>query len=86
MGSRKTLDLALFGIKDGVVWVADDAFVTRSAGHVLVEKWVGSRLVAVRVRQGGSGMMQSIWMKLNEVAVDAGWSLDFASANPPSEI
>lgn len=84
MDSRKRLDLALFGIKDGVVWVADDAFVTRSAGDVLVEKWVGSRLVAVLVRQEGTGMMQSIWAKLNEVAVDARWSLDSASVNPPN--
>ncbi|MFJ6303761.1 hypothetical protein [Pseudarthrobacter oxydans] len=75
------LELGLFGIKDGVVWVADDAFVTRSAGNVLVEKWVGSRLVVVLVRQDGRGMMQSIWVKLNEIAVDTGWSSGPVSVN-----
>jgi hypothetical protein len=72
MDSRKRLQAALFGFKDGVVWVADDVFVTRSAGDVLVERWVGSRLVAVLVPRDAVGMMHTIWAKLNEVAIEAG--------------
>lgn len=82
MDSRIRVDLALFGIKSGVVWVADDAFVTRSAGHILVEKWVGSRLVAVLVRPDGIGMMQRVWVKLNEIAVDPGWPTAPSSVKP----
>lgn len=74
MDSQTRLQFALFGVKDGVAWVADDVFVTRSAGDVLVERWIGSRLVAVLVRRDAAGMMQIIWAKLNEVAIDAGWT------------
>lgn len=70
MDGQVVHQIALFGVKNGVVWVADDAFVTRSAGDILVERWVESRIVAVLVRPHRTGTMQTIWAKLNEVAVD----------------
>lgn len=77
--------LALFGVKDGVVWVAVDVFVTRSAEDVLVERWAGPRLVAILVRRDGTGIMRSIWAKLNEVAVDARWPSASPSTFSPDE-
>lgn len=73
MDSRSRLQAALFGVKDGVVWVADDVFVTRWAGDLLVEGWVGRRTVSILVARGGVGTMRTVWAKLNEIAVDAGW-------------
>lgn len=61
---------ALFGLKDGVGWVSSDVFVTRRAGALLVEGWVGRRLVSVRLGGDFSSIMPAIWSKLNEVAVD----------------
>jgi hypothetical protein len=80
MDSRSVLQIALFGVKGGIAWVADDVFVTRSGVDVLVERWIGPRLVAVVVQQQRTGVMQAIWAKLNEVAVDVGWPID-APAN-----
>lgn len=72
MDSRTRPQAGLFGVKDGVAWVADDVFVTRSAGDVLVERWVGQRPVSILVRRDGVGIMRTIWAKLNDVAIDAG--------------
>lgn len=61
---------ALFGIKGDVAWVANDAFVTRSNGDVLVERWIGSRVVSIIVREASDGFMGIIWSKLSEMAMD----------------
>lgn len=70
MNSGARLQTALFGSKDGVGWVSDDAFVTRRAGTLVVEGWVGHRLVAVHLGLDFSSLMPTIWSKLNEVAID----------------
>jgi hypothetical protein len=61
---------ALFGIKGGVAWVAEDVFVTRSNGDLLVELWIGPRVVSILVHADGDGFMQAIYAKLNELAID----------------
>lgn len=62
------LKAALFGIKAGVVWVAEDAILTRQNGDILVERWVGTRVVSVLVREDSTGTTRVIWEKLNELA------------------
>lgn len=69
MDSRSRLQAALFGIKGGVAWVAEDAFVTRCNGDLLVERWVGRRVTSAFVSKGGGRAMEKIWEKLNEVAM-----------------
>lgn len=69
---RWRLEAALFGFKAGVVWVADDAIVTRQHGDILVERWVGQRVVSVLVRQHSTGTTRTIWEKLNEIAIEDG--------------
>ena len=64
------MQTALFGLKDGVGWVSNDVFLTRRAGDLLVEGWVGRRLVSVHLGGDFSSNMPAIWSKLNEVAVD----------------
>lgn len=70
MDSRTRLQAALFGVKNGVAWVADDVFVTRSSGDIVVEGWVGRRLASILVARDDVGVMRTIWAKLNEVATD----------------
>lgn len=70
MDSGARLQAALFGERDGVGWVSNDVFVTRKAGVLLVEGWIGRRLVSVRLGGDFSVLMPAIWLKLNEVAVD----------------
>lgn len=69
-GSRTSHQLALFGIKSSVAWVADDAFVTRQGTDLLVERWGDRRVAAILVRADSSGTMRIIWEKLNEIAID----------------
>lgn len=69
-GRQARLNAALFGIKNGAVWVAEDAFVTRAADNILVEKWVGQRLVSILIRPASAGSPSSVWSRLNEVAMD----------------
>lgn len=69
-GSRTSHELALFGIKSSVAWVADDAFVTRQGDDLLVERWVDRRVAAILVRADSRGSMRIIWEKLNEIAMD----------------
>ncbi len=61
---------ALFGIKGGVAWVAEDVFVTRSNGDLLVELWIGPRVVSILVHAESEGYMQAIYAKLAELAID----------------
>lgn len=61
---------ALFGIKGDVVWVAEDAFVTRINREMLVERWIGSRVVSIIVSEATDGLMGIIWSKLNKIAMD----------------
>lgn len=68
MDRKSRLQAALFGIKAGVVWVAEDAIVTRQNGDILVERWVGARVVTVLVREDSTGINRAIWEKLNEIA------------------
>lgn len=70
MDGGTRLQAALFGITAGVAWVADDVFVTRRNGGLLVEGWVGRRVAAIPVRCDSGDTMRAIWEKLNEVAVD----------------
>lgn len=83
MHSRSTAQIALFGIRNGAVWVADDVIVTRSHRDVLVERLAGSRIVAVLVRHDGTGMAQTIWAQLNDIAVDVGCPFEHSSADVP---
>jgi hypothetical protein len=69
MDRKSRLKAALFGIKAGVVWVAEDAIVTRQHGGILVERWVGQRHVSVLVRDDSTGTMRKVWEKLNEIAI-----------------
>lgn len=62
---------ALFGSKGDVVWVAEDAFVTRINCDVLVERWIGSRVVSIIVSEASDGLMGIIWSKLNKIAMDS---------------
>ncbi|WP_156400234.1 hypothetical protein [Arthrobacter sp. Soil761] len=66
-GSRRG-DIGLFGIRNGVVWIADDVFVTRSADDVLVERWTSSRIITIAVRREATGTMQLVWAQLNDMA------------------
>ena len=68
MDRRARFRDALFGIKSGVVWVAEDAVLTRLNGDILVERWVGGRVVSVLVRGDSTGTTRRIWEKLNELA------------------
>jgi hypothetical protein len=61
---------ALFGVKGGVAWVAEDVFVTRISGGLLVELWIGQRVVSIRVHSDSQGYMQAIYAKLDELAID----------------
>lgn len=71
MGSRSRLEAALFGIKSGQVWVADNAIVTRRQdGDILVEGWVGRRTASILVPKNSNGTTRAIWDKLNEIAKD----------------
>lgn len=68
----KARAIALFGMRDGVAWVAEDAFVTREGEDILVEKWVGPRVVSILVRRAtGAGWMAAIWSRLTELAGEA---------------
>lgn len=59
--------IALFGMSDGVAWVADDAFVSRQGDDIVVEKWVGRRAVSIVVRRATCiGSMASLWTRLSE--------------------
>lgn len=69
---RRARDIALFGMRDGVAWVAEDAFVTREGEDILVEKWVGHRVVSILVRRPtGAGWMAGVWSRLRELAEEA---------------
>ena len=59
---------ALFGVKSGVVWVADDAIISRQRDGILVKRWVGDRVVSVLVREDSTGTTRTIWERLNELA------------------
>jgi len=62
---------AMFGIRDGAAWVADDVFVTRDGrGDVLVERWDGRGVRSAVVRRDSEGYMRAMWIKLTEVAAD----------------
>lgn len=82
MESQLRAQVALFGVKDGHVWVADDVFVARTVGGALVERWVGSRIVTVLTRRDGTKIMRIVWAKLNAIAVDTGGSFHTHSAIP----
>lgn len=70
MDNKTRLKLALFGTQNGAVWVAEDAFVTRQDDDILVEKWVGQRLVSILVRPTSLGSSDVLWSRLNEVATE----------------
>jgi hypothetical protein len=72
MDSRTRLKTALFGVRDGIGWVSQDVFVTRQAGTLLVEGWVGRRLVSIHLGGDFRSEMPTVWSKLNEVAIDDG--------------
>lgn len=82
MNSRTRLQAALFGVRDGVAWVADDVFVAHWAEGILVEGWMGQRSVSILVAPDGVGIMRTIWDKLNEVAIDANWPSASPSISP----
>lgn len=73
MDNKTSLKLALFGIQNGAVWVAEDAFVTRQDDDILVEKWVGQRLVSILVRPTSLGSLDVLWSGLNKVAGETAW-------------
>ena len=68
MDRKSRLRAALFGVKSGVVWVADDAILTRQCDGILVKRWVGGRVVSVLVREDSTGTARAIWERLNELA------------------
>lgn len=68
MDRQSRLQAALFGVKAGVVWVAEDVILTRQNGDILVERWVDGRAVSVLVREHSTGTTRTIWEKLNEIA------------------
>lgn len=75
--------IALFGMRDGVPWVADDAFVTREGDDILVEKWVGARVVSILVRRAsGTGPLAEVWSRLTELA---GVTQDFPTLPKPRQ-
>jgi hypothetical protein len=67
----KTRDIALFGMRGGVAWIAEDAFVTREGDDILVEKWVGHRAVSILVRRPSAASLADLWSRLLERAGDA---------------
>lgn len=69
MDSRSRLQSALFGFKAGAVWVADDVFVTRKNDGLLVERWVGPRVVSILVQASSDGPMRTLWAELNDRAM-----------------
>lgn len=70
MNSGTGSEVALCGIKNGVGWVAEDAFVTRRNDELLVERWVGRGVRSVAVREASDGIMGALWARLCEVAMD----------------
>lgn len=79
---KARLSIALFGMRDGAAWVADDAFVTRQGEDILVEKWVGHRVVSILVQRTSALRMADLWSRLAEIAVDA---QDFPTPPKPRE-
>lgn len=73
MSGKIRHEMALFGIRNGAVWVAEAAFVTRQDNDILVEKWVGQRLVSIRVRATSLESPDAMWSALSEVAVETAW-------------
>lgn len=63
--------IALFGMRDGVAWVAEDAFLTREGEDILVEKWVGHRAISILVRRSSAAALADLWLRLVEMAADA---------------
>jgi hypothetical protein len=62
---------ALFGFSNGAAWVAADVFVTRLAGgNLLVERLAGGGVRSAVVPAESQGLMQVMWTKLNQLAVD----------------
>ncbi|BCW20191.1 hypothetical protein NtRootA9_28990 [Arthrobacter sp. NtRootA9] len=72
MNSETRLQAALFGERNGVGWVSSDVFVTRKAEVLLVEGWIGPRLVSVRLSGDFRVLMPNVWLKLSEIAVVEG--------------
>lgn len=70
MDSSARLKTAFFGIKDGLGWVSRDVFVTRRDGGLLVEGWVGPRLVTILIGADFRCVMPAVWSKLDEVAIE----------------
>jgi len=68
MDRKSRLRAALFGVKSGVVWVADDAIISRQCDGILVKRWIGDRVVSVLVREDSTGTTRTIWERLNELA------------------
>lgn len=56
-------------MRDGRPWVSDAAFVTRKDDNLLVEGWIGSRVVSILVRPSTRGSMPAVWEKLNELVI-----------------
>ena len=71
MGCRGMLPAAMFGFKDGVAWVADDVFVTRCKGGILlVERWDGRSVRSAVLRPDSEGFLRALWVALNAIAVN----------------
>ena len=71
MSCRGMLPAAMFGFKDGVAWVADDVFVTRFTGGILlVERWDGRSVRSAVLRPDSDGFLHALWVALNAVAVN----------------
>lgn len=71
MGCRGMLPAAMFGFKDGVAWVADDVFVTRFKGGILlVERWDGRSVRSAVLRPDSEGFLRALWVALNAIAVN----------------
>lgn len=71
MGCRGMLPAAMFGFSDGVAWVADDVFVTRFTGGILlVERWDGRSVRSAVLRSDSEGFLRALWVALNAVAVN----------------
>lgn len=70
MDSSARLKTALFGLKDGLGWVSSDVFVTRAEAGLLVEGWVGHRLVTVLIDANFRYVMPAVWAKLDEMAIE----------------
>jgi hypothetical protein len=70
MGSQGMPPAALFGFEDGVAWVADDVFVTRLTGGILlVERWDGRGVTSAVLRPDSEGFLRELWVALNAVAM-----------------